>query len=124
MTVVNWKNDMELHRKFFRLMLLAPVALASYSAEASGVVTCDYCVDPKNTAINSGAGLTIILDYDQRKILGYEVEYDRELKKYRAISQAIPASINSSFQTLINSTPGTISSTPGTLPTSKELSQS
>ncbi|APP81853.1 hypothetical protein [Xanthomonas hortorum] len=71
--------------------------LASTSAEAAGVVVCNYCFSPKDAAINSGTGYTLVLDYDSQKLYAYEVEYDRELKRYRAVTNQVPESINQSF---------------------------
>lgn len=83
--------------KAILLGLFFILSLAIGNAKASGVVVCNSCASPKDAAINSGIGLTIVLDYDGQKLYGYEVEYDREFQRYRAITKQIPASINQAF---------------------------
>ncbi|WP_372392998.1 hypothetical protein ACCQ05_04075 [Xanthomonas sp. NCPPB 3582] len=68
------------------------------NAEAAGVVVCNNCFSPKDAAINSGVGYTIVMDYDGQKLYAYEVEYDRELRRYRAVTNQVPGSIVQAFQ--------------------------
>ncbi|WP_139369669.1 hypothetical protein [Xanthomonas axonopodis] len=81
-------------------IFLTTLLFASFmtgNVNAAGVVVCNNCVSPKDAAINSGTGLTIVMDYDGQKLYGYEVEYDRELKRYRAVTNPVPDSINQAF---------------------------
>lgn len=67
------------------------------NVDAAGVVVCNNCFSPKDAAINSGIGFTIVMDYDSQKLYGYEVEYDRELKRHRAVTNQVPDSIVQAF---------------------------
>ncbi|WP_157726257.1 hypothetical protein [Xanthomonas citri] len=85
---------------FMKAIALGAMLFASLSidsAEAAGVVVCNNCFSPKDAAINSGTGFTIVMDYDGQKLYGYEVEYDRELKRYRAVTNQVPESIVQAF---------------------------
>lgn len=78
-------------------MVLVLSSGAMTTAAANGVVECNFCQSPRDAAIASGIGLTIVVDFEMRTIKAYDVEYDRELKKYRAVSQPVPVSITASF---------------------------
>lgn len=77
--------------------LLVPWLAVVSPAHAGGVVVCDNCANPKQAAVGSAAGTTLVVDLLQVKISGYEVEYDRELKRYRALPTQIPAPVNEAF---------------------------
>ncbi len=77
--------------------LLIPWLAVATPAHAGGVVVCDNCANPKQAAVGSGAGTTLVVDFLQVKINGDEVEYDRELKRYRALPTQIPAPVNEAF---------------------------
>jgi hypothetical protein len=70
-------------------------------AHAGGVVSCENCANPRQTAIASGIGLTVVADVSGRKLLAFDVEYDRELHRYRALPVAIPDEVNATFHRLL-----------------------
>lgn len=80
-------------------MLAAILALGWHSnANAAGVVRCDNCAYPHNAAIRSGAGPTYVFDYANRTVRAYDVEYDREMRRWRAIPHAVPSQVLATFQ--------------------------
>lgn len=79
-------------------LLLGTGLFLSGDAHAGGLVVCDNCVNPRQIAASSGAGTTLVVDLAQVKLHGFEVEYDRELKRYRAITTAVPSPVSSAFQ--------------------------
>lgn len=83
------------------LALLGLSALISPVAHAAGVLVCDNCADPRALALTSGTGLTIVADFSQRRLHGYEVEYDRELHRYRAVQTRVPDPIIASFNRIM-----------------------
>jgi len=84
------------------LLLSALSAAGSIQeARAKGVLVCDNCRDPRALAIASGTGPTIVADFQQRRIHGFDVEYDRELRRYRATRAMIPDPINASFNRIM-----------------------
>lgn len=70
-------------------------------AHAGGVVVCDNCANPRQAAIGSGSGMTIVVDFAHLKLYGFEVEYDREFKRYRAITTSIPAPVKDAFHRIM-----------------------
>lgn len=70
-------------------------------SHAAGVLVCDNCRDPRALALSSGTGPTIVADFQQRRIHGFDVEYDRELRRYRATRAQIPGPINASFNRIM-----------------------
>lgn len=87
---------MKLSSLFF-CVVLALSSSAMTTADARGVVECNLCQSPKDAAIASGVGMTIVVDLEMRAIKAYNVEYDREMRKYRAVPQPVPPSIAASF---------------------------
>lgn len=71
------------------------------NAHAGGVVVCDNCANPRQAAIGSGSGMTIVVDFAHLKLYGFEVEYDREFKRYRAITTSIPAPVTDAFHRIM-----------------------
>ncbi|HEL5041937.1 TPA: hypothetical protein UOA93_003774 [Stenotrophomonas maltophilia] len=91
-------------RFFSRTALLLSTLFAAGSiqeARAKGVLVCDNCRDPRALALSSGTGPTIVADLQQRRIHGFDVEYDRELRRYRATRAQIPGPINASFNRIM-----------------------
>ncbi|MFN4160668.1 MAG: hypothetical protein ACK4FW_01570 [Stenotrophomonas sp.] len=62
-------------------LLLGAGLFLSGDAHAGGRVVCDNCVNPRQIAASSGTGTTLVVDLAQIKVHGFEVEYDRELKR-------------------------------------------
>lgn len=83
------------------LALLGLSALFSPLTHAAGVLVCDNCTDPRALALTSGTGPTIVADFSQRRLHGYEVEYDRELRRYRAVTTSIPPEIIAAFNRIM-----------------------
>lgn len=82
-------------------LLLEAGLFLSGDAHAGGLVVCDNCVNPRQIAASSGTGTTLVVDLAQVKLHGFEVEYDRELKRYRAITTAVPSPVSSAFQRMM-----------------------
>jgi len=82
-------------------LLLATALFLSGTAHARGLVVCDNCANPRQIAASSGSGTTLVVDLAQVKLHGFEVEYDRELKRYRAITTAVPSPVSSAFQRIM-----------------------
>jgi len=86
------------------LLLISSLTLATgiEEANAAGVLVCDNCRDPRALALTSGTGLTIVTDFAQRRLHGFDVEYDRELHRYRAVRTPMPDSIGASFNRIMS----------------------
>jgi len=89
----------------------AIIALATLSftggAKAGGLIECNNCAPPKSVALQSGAGLTVIIDFDKAQLTAFNVEYDRELRKWRAISTPVPSQIQMAFLRIVESVSNT-----------------
>jgi len=86
----------------FRLMLLIALGvLVPQPAHAGGVISCEGCPDPKQAALASGVGLTVVVDVSGKRLLAYDVEYDRELNRYRALSVPVPDEVRGTFNRLL-----------------------
>ena len=81
-------------------LLLAPISLP---AIAGGVIECNRCPSTSNAAISNGNGLTVVVDFESAELTAYEVEYDRELKRWRAMRTAIPSQISAAFYRVMDS---------------------
>lgn len=79
------------------LLLLFLFTLFTAPARAGGVIECNNCPSTRNAAISSGAGLTVVVDFDRALLTAYEVEYDRELRRWRALPVAVPPQISAAF---------------------------
>lgn len=66
-------------------------------AKAGGLVECNNCASPKDAALLSGSGLTVVMDFEKARLTAFNVEYDRELRKWRAISTPVPTQIQIAF---------------------------
>ena len=73
-------------------------------ARAGGLVECNRCASPRDAAILSGAGLTVIVDFEKVKLSAFDVEYDRELRKWRAVPTPVPTQIQQAFYRIIEAT--------------------
>lgn len=97
MMKIDFKRVLNRYRALQALLLLSITATASFSAQAGGVVICNNCASPTNSAISSGIGLTVIVDINQVKLSAYNVEYDKELRRWRAIKTPVPQGVDSAF---------------------------
>ena len=111
------------------LAFLAPSV--SLSAIAGGVVECNRCPSTANAAISKGNGLTVVVDFESAQLTAYEVEYDRELKRWRTMRTAIPEPISAAFYRVLDAASLTPSSAqpnaaaiPGHEPTQGEAADS
>lgn len=82
------------------LFLSASLGLHA-TAHAGGVVPCNACADPRSAALQSGAGLTVVVDLERQRLNGYNVEYDRELRRYRAVPTAVPPEVTAMFNRIL-----------------------
>lgn len=93
---------MSLHPLFLITRLCIGLAvLLPIMVHAEGVVECENCGNPKQAAITSGIGLTLVADFPGRKLHGFDVEYDRELHRYRALPVPVPDQVQRSFHHLL-----------------------
>lgn len=82
---------------FSALLLMAISALYTSSAKANDVgrvVECNSCPSTVNAAISKGNGLTAVVDFDNATLTAYEVEYDRERRRWRATRVPVPGPID------------------------------
>ncbi|WP_411851420.1 hypothetical protein ACLB90_02185 [Stenotrophomonas sp. LGBM10] len=82
-------------------LLLATALHLPGNARASGLVVCDNCVNPRQIAAATGPGPTLVVDLAQVRLHGFDVEYDRELQRYRAMTTAVPSPVSSAFQRIM-----------------------
>ncbi|AWH18039.1 hypothetical protein C1922_12380 [Stenotrophomonas sp. ZAC14D2_NAIMI4_7] len=82
------------------LLLTAGLAL-HLDASAGGVVPCVNCADSRAAALQSGTGLTVVVDPQQQRLSAFNVEYDRELQRYRALPTPAPAEITRMFNRIL-----------------------
>lgn len=84
----------------------AIIALATLSfaggAEAGGLIECNNCASPKDAALLSGSGLAVVMDFEKARLTAFNVEYDRELRKWRAISTPVPTQIQMAFLRILD----------------------
>lgn len=88
----------------FRTVLFISLlsTLFSAPAHAEGVVECNNCPSTRNAAISNGAGLTLVVDFGNAKLTAYDVEYDKELRRWRALPVAIPPQISAAFYRILD----------------------
>jgi len=82
-------------------VLMSLGVLFTQPANAAGVINCENCTNPRQAALASGVGLTVVVDVSGKKLLAYDVEYDRELKVYRALPVAVPDEVRATFHRLL-----------------------
>lgn len=94
-----------LHLSNARLLaacVFLPLGLGLHAtAHAGGVVPCNNCASPRSAALQSGTGLTVVVDLEQKRLNGFEVEYDRELRRHRAVPVAVPAEVTATFNRIL-----------------------
>ncbi len=71
---------------------------------AGGLIECNNCASPRDAALLTGAGLTVVMDFDGAKLTAFNVEYDRELRKWRALPTPVPPQIQLSFLRVVDAT--------------------
>jgi hypothetical protein len=86
------------------LVAFSIISTSTEKANAGGLVECNNCRSPKDAALLSGSGLTLVADFEGAKLNAYEVEYDREIRKWRALSTPVPAQIQLAFYRIVDAT--------------------
>ncbi|MGE8226689.1 MAG: hypothetical protein ACN6RK_12975 [Stenotrophomonas sp.] len=69
---------------------------------AGGVVECNRCPSTASAAISKGNGLTVVVDFERAEMTAYEVEYDRELRRWRTMRTAVPTSVSAAFYRIMD----------------------
>lgn len=80
-------------------LLLTSISLPAF---AGGVVQCNRCPSTANAAISKGNGLTVVVDFESAELTAYQVEYDRELRRWRTMRTSIPGSISAAFYRILD----------------------
>ena len=94
-------------RTFSALLMVAISALYTSSAKANDVgrvVECNSRPSTVNAAISKGNGLTAVVDFDNATLTAYEVEYDRERRRWRATRVPVPDPITAAFLRVMDAT--------------------
>ena len=94
-------------RTFSALLMVAISVLYTSSAKANDVgrvVECNSCPSTVNAAISKGNGLTAVVDFDNATLTAYEVEYDRERRRWRATRVPVPGPITAAFLRVMDAT--------------------
>jgi hypothetical protein len=86
------------------IILVALTTFAPLIASAGGVVECNRCPSTVNAAISKGSGLSLVVDLENAQLTAYEVEYDRELRRWRTMRAPIPSQISSAFYRIMEAT--------------------
>lgn len=81
-------------------LLLSPAS----ESRAGGLIECNNCASPKDAALMSGSGLAVVMDFEKARLSAFEVEYDREIRKWRALSTPVPAQIQMAFLRILDAT--------------------
>lgn len=89
----------------FHTMILAPLALIlAGHAHAGGVIECNNCASPRDMALQSGPGLTVIVDFENAQLTAFNVQYDHAQGRWRADATPVPAQIEAAFLRVVEST--------------------
>ena len=85
------------------LLAIALLSLPT-NARAGGLVECNNCASPRDAALPSGAGLTVVMDFERARLTAFNVEYDREFRKWRALPTSVPNQIQMAFLRILDGT--------------------
>ena len=85
------------------LLAIALLSLPT-NARAGGLVECNNCASPRDAALPSGAGLTVVMDFERARLTAFNVEYDREFRKWRALPTPVPNQIQMAFLRIVDGT--------------------
>ncbi|MBH1529752.1 hypothetical protein I5T99_11885 [Stenotrophomonas maltophilia] len=85
-------------------IITALFLLWTNESKAGGLIECNNCASPKNAALLSGSGLAVVMDFERARLSAFNVEYDREIRKWRAISTPVPAQIQMAFLRVLDAT--------------------
>lgn len=97
---------------FAGLLFAATVLLTPTPAIAGGVVECNRCPSTVNAAISKGPGITVVVDFESAKLTAYDVEYDKEFKRWRTLRVTVPAKISAAFYRVLEAAAAAPSSQP------------
>ncbi|KRG62768.1 hypothetical protein ABB26_14965 [Stenotrophomonas humi] len=99
-------------------LLLGFVLLSTMFAapsHAGGVIECNNCPSTRNAAISGGIGLTLVVDFSNARLTAYNVEYDRELRRWRTLPASVPTQISAAFYRVLDAS-GTVTAPRGSSP--------
>jgi len=65
--------------------------------QTEGLVECNNCASPEQVALASGPGLTVVVDFEQATVHGFEVTQATGEAGGQAIPVQIPPSIEAAF---------------------------
>lgn len=85
-------------------IITALLLLWTNESKAGGLIECNNCASPKDAALLSGSGLAVVMDFERARLSAFNVEYDREIRKWRAISTPVPAQIQMAFLRVLDAT--------------------
>lgn len=85
-------------------IITALFLLWTNESKAGGLIECNNCASPKDAALLSGSGLAVVMDFERARLSAFDVEYDREIRKWRAISTPVPAQIQMAFLRVLDAT--------------------
>lgn len=97
---------------YSRIILMTVITLAPLKTFAGGVIECNRCPSTVNAAISKGNGLSLVVDFENVTLSAYEVEYDRELRRWRTVRTPIPSQISSAFYRIMEAASIAASSRP------------
>ena len=79
------------------------------AAAVDQVVRCDNCASAVNAAVATGTnGLKVIADPRKKTVVAYEIEYDRELRRWRTFQKTVPAGMKESFSAIMSASSATV----------------
>lgn len=85
-------------------IVTALLLFSASESRAGGLIECNNCASPKDAALLSGSGLAVVMDFERARLSAFEVEYDREIRKWRALSTPVPAQIQMAFLRILDAT--------------------
>lgn len=90
------------------ILFMLPVSWNASKAQEPGqpgLVQCNGCIFPRQAAINTGSsGLKLVVDFSTAKLYGFQVEYDRETRRWLAFPQQVPEPITTAFHRIMDAT--------------------
>jgi len=93
------------HPAVLAATLLATLALLfTGSARAAGVIECNNCASPSDVALQSGPGLTVIVDFGRAQLTAFNVEFDHAQGRWQASETPVPGQIQMNFLRIVEST--------------------
>ena len=93
-------NNVAFHAITVALVALIPAG----HARAGGVIECNNCASRRDRALQSGPGLTVIVDFENAQLTAFDVDYDHAQGRWRADATPVPAQIEAAFLRVVEST--------------------